>query len=132
MELVSDGEYGPAEEIFTSDTDSDPEEDLDFISDDDDLDDFHPFALTDPASDDVPLVDDVLALPPQLPDQLNIGHPDGEHIVQVIPFPVFPIAAIPYEDWPFIVDLDDDESLCSMCSIPTRTSTTRRSLALPS
>ncbi|MFS7917814.1 hypothetical protein Hanom_Chr03g00193621 [Helianthus anomalus] len=67
------------------------------------------FSLPDHADDDVPLVHDVLALPSQLHDQLIIGHPDGEHIVEVIPFLALPLATIPHEDWPFIVDLDDDE-----------------------
>ncbi|MFS7968924.1 hypothetical protein Hanom_Chr09g00803161 [Helianthus anomalus] len=64
MELVSDNGVVPTDEVFTSDTDSDPEEDPDFMSDDDDLDDFQPFALPDLADGDVPPVDDVLTLPP--------------------------------------------------------------------
>ncbi|MFS7952883.1 hypothetical protein Hanom_Chr07g00612131 [Helianthus anomalus] len=106
-------EYEPAVEIFTSDSDSDPEKDLDFMLDDNDLDDFQPFALPDRADDDVPLVDDVLALPPQHHDQIITRHPEGEHIVEIIPFPPFLLTAIPYEDWPFChhpdEDLDDGE-----------------------
>ncbi|MFS8033824.1 hypothetical protein Hanom_Chr17g01574131 [Helianthus anomalus] len=111
MELVSNDEVVPAEEVFTSDTDSDPDEDPDFLSDEDDLDDFQPFALPDLTDDDIPLVDDVLALPLPIHDQLIIGHPNGEHIVEPIPIPVIPLAVIPMEDWPFVVDLDDDEIL---------------------
>ncbi|MFS7952882.1 hypothetical protein Hanom_Chr07g00612121 [Helianthus anomalus] len=113
MELVSDGEYGLAVEIFTSYSDSNPEKDFDFMLDDNDLDDFQPFALPDRADDDVPLVDDVLALPPQHHDQIIIRHPEGEHIVEIIPFPPFLLTAIPHEDWPFChhpdEDLDDGE-----------------------
>ncbi|MFS7936186.1 hypothetical protein Hanom_Chr05g00412551 [Helianthus anomalus] len=105
MELVSDDEVGPAEEVFTSDTDSDPKEDPDLMSDDDDLDDFQPFALPDLADGDIPLVDDVLALPQLIHDQLIIGHPDGENIIESIPIPAIPLSVIPLEDWPFIVNL---------------------------
>ncbi|KAM0040843.1 hypothetical protein Hdeb2414_s0012g00398901 [Helianthus debilis subsp. tardiflorus] len=103
MELTSDDEYGPEVVIITSDSESDPEEDPSFDSDDD-MDDFQPFALPDDMVDDVPLVDDVLALPPQLNDIVIIGHPEGEHLVEIIPFP-----AIPLVDVPFIIDLDDDD-----------------------
>ncbi|KAJ0876101.1 hypothetical protein HanPSC8_Chr11g0484501 [Helianthus annuus] len=77
------------------------------MSDDDDLDDFQPFALPD-FGDDIPVVDDVLAFPLPIHDQLIIGHPDGEHIVEPIPIHTVPLAAIPAEDWPFVVDLDND------------------------
>ncbi|KAJ0592169.1 hypothetical protein HanHA300_Chr03g0081721 [Helianthus annuus] len=103
MAIVSDDEVAHAPEIFTSDSESDPE----MMSDDDDLDDFQPFALPD-FGDDVPFVDDVLALPLPLHDQLIIGYPDGEHLVELIPIHVIPLAAIPAEDWPFVVNLDDD------------------------
>ncbi|MFS7946251.1 hypothetical protein Hanom_Chr06g00533811 [Helianthus anomalus] len=83
MTIVSDDEVAPALEIFTSDTESDPE----LMSDDDDLDDFQPFSL---------------------PDFLVIGHPDGEHLVEHIPIHAILLAAIPAEDWPFVVDLGDD------------------------
>ncbi|MFS7966883.1 hypothetical protein Hanom_Chr09g00779191 [Helianthus anomalus] len=68
MELVSDDEIGPVEEVFTSDTDSDPDEDPDFVSDDDALDEFHPFALPDFTDDDIPLEDGVDAIDPDLID----------------------------------------------------------------
>ncbi|MFS7953835.1 hypothetical protein Hanom_Chr07g00623241 [Helianthus anomalus] len=105
MDLVSKDEIGPVEEVFTSDTDSDP----DFMSDDDDLADFQPFALADLAGDDILLVDDALALPLPIHDQFVIGHPDGKHIVEAIPIPAIPLTSIPLEDWPFVVDLDDNE-----------------------
>ncbi|KAJ0922579.1 hypothetical protein HanPSC8_Chr05g0205531 [Helianthus annuus] len=105
MVIVSDDEVAPIPEIFTSDSDSDPDPDL--MSDDKDLDDFQPFALLD-FGDDVPLEDDVLALPLPIHDQLIIGHPDGEHIVEPVPIHAISLAAILAEDWPFIIDLDVD------------------------
>ncbi|MFS7905401.1 hypothetical protein Hanom_Chr01g00047231 [Helianthus anomalus] len=107
MAIVSDDdEVAPAPEVFTSDTNSDP----DMISNDED--DFQPFALPD-IGDDVPNADDVLiydifALPIPIHDHLIIGHPDGEHLVAPIPIDVVPLAAIPPEDWPFDDLLDDD------------------------
>ncbi|MFS7912111.1 hypothetical protein Hanom_Chr02g00126011 [Helianthus anomalus] len=80
MAIVSDDEVAHAPEIFTSD----PESDLEMESDDDDLADFQPFALPD-FGDDVPFIDDVLALPLPFHDQLIIEHPDGEHLVEPIP-----------------------------------------------
>ncbi|MFS7950265.1 hypothetical protein Hanom_Chr07g00581261 [Helianthus anomalus] len=103
MAIVSDDEVAHAPEILTSDSESDPE----MMSDDDDLDDFQPFALPDFGDDD-PFVDDVLALPLPHHDQLIIGHPDGEHLVEPIPIYAIPLVAIPVEDWPFVVHLDDD------------------------
>ncbi|KAJ0475843.1 hypothetical protein HanRHA438_Chr13g0584911 [Helianthus annuus] len=103
MALVSDAEVASAPEIFTSDSEADPE----LMSDDDDPDDFQPFALHD-FGDDIPFVDDVLAFPLPIHDQLIIGHPDGEHLVKPIPIHAIPLTAIPAEDWPFVVDLDDD------------------------
>ncbi|KAL9997320.1 hypothetical protein Hdeb2414_s0007g00243841 [Helianthus debilis subsp. tardiflorus] len=103
MAIVSHDEVAHVPEIFTSDSKSDPE----MMSDDDDLDDFQPFALPD-FSDDVPFVDDVLALPFPLHDQLIIGHLDGEHLVEPIPIHAIPLAVVPAEGWPFVVDLDDD------------------------
>ncbi|KAF5756072.1 hypothetical protein HanXRQr2_Chr17g0810321 [Helianthus annuus] len=111
MELVSDYEYGPVAEVLTLDKDSDPEEDLDFISNDDDMDDFQPLALPVLAINDVPLEDDVLALSPQLHDIVIVGHPEGEHLVEVIPFPAIPLAAIQHDDWPFVIDLHDDNDV---------------------
>ncbi|MFS7977182.1 hypothetical protein Hanom_Chr10g00901101 [Helianthus anomalus] len=77
------------------------------MSDDDDLDDFQPFALPN-FGHDAPFVDDVLTFPLTLHGQLIIAHPDGEHIVEPIPIHTIPLATIPAEDWLFIVDLDDD------------------------
>ncbi|MFS7904941.1 hypothetical protein Hanom_Chr01g00041951 [Helianthus anomalus] len=102
MVVVSDDEIAPAPKIFTSDSENDPE----LMSDDDDLDDFQPFALPD-FGDDIPFVDDVLAFRLPIHDQLIIGHPDGEHLVEPIPIHDVPLPAIPAKDWPF-VDLDDD------------------------
>ncbi|KAF5759358.1 hypothetical protein HanXRQr2_Chr16g0740291 [Helianthus annuus] len=107
MAIVSDDdEVAPAPEVFTSDTESDPE----MISYDDD--DFKPFALPD-FGDDVPFADgipadDIFALPILIHDHLIIGHPDGEHLVAPIPIDVVPLAAVPPEDWPFDDLLDDD------------------------
>ncbi|MFS7928881.1 hypothetical protein Hanom_Chr04g00326021 [Helianthus anomalus] len=69
MAIVSDDEIAPILEIFTPDSESDPE----MISVDDD--DFQPFALPD-FGDDAPFADDVLAFPLPIHDQLIIGHPD--------------------------------------------------------
>ncbi|MFS8032814.1 hypothetical protein Hanom_Chr17g01562081 [Helianthus anomalus] len=80
---------------------SDKHDPMAIVSDDE------PFALPD-FGDDAPFIDDVLALPLPLHDQLIIGHPDDEHLVEPIPIHVIPLAAIPAEDWSIIVDLDDD------------------------
>ncbi|KAJ0614962.1 hypothetical protein HanIR_Chr02g0068511 [Helianthus annuus] len=103
MAIVSDDEAAHAPEIFISNSESDPE----MMSDDDDPGDFQPFALLD-FGDDILFIDDVLALPLPIHDQLIIGHPDGEHIVEPIPIHAIPLATIPAEDWPFVVNLDDD------------------------
>ncbi|MFS7929278.1 hypothetical protein Hanom_Chr04g00330641 [Helianthus anomalus] len=53
------------------------------------------------------LVDDVLdflALPHQLHDQIIIGHPEHEHLIDSIPH-----AAIPHVVCPPVIDLDDDD-----------------------
>ncbi|XP_021996181.1 cell surface glycoprotein 1-like [Helianthus annuus] len=105
MAIVSDDEIIPQQEIFTSDTESDPE----MMSDDDD--DFQPFALLD-FGNDVPHADGLLDEDPFLipiPDQdhLILGHPDGEHVVVPILAPL-PLAAFPLEDLPFD-DLSDDD-----------------------
>ncbi|MFS7978405.1 hypothetical protein Hanom_Chr10g00915111 [Helianthus anomalus] len=83
MELVSDDEYGPGVEIITSDSESDPEEDPNFLSDDDDMDDFQPFALPDGIVEDpshllpypfiLDLDDDVDDIP-----VFHVGNVDGE------------------------------------------------------
>ncbi|MFS7935831.1 hypothetical protein Hanom_Chr05g00408131 [Helianthus anomalus] len=103
MAIVSDNEIALVPEVFTSDLETDPE----LMSDDDDPDDFQPFALPD-FGDDVPFVDEVLAFPLPINDQLIIGHPDGEHLIEPIPINAVPLATIPAEDWPFVVELDDD------------------------
>ncbi|KAJ0533459.1 hypothetical protein HanRHA438_Chr09g0390691 [Helianthus annuus] len=92
MELVSDDEVVPEVYVITSDSES---------ASNDDLDDFQLFALLDDIIDD-----DVLAIPSLLNDIVIMGHPEGEHVVEVIPFDVIPLAAIP-----FIVDLDDDDDV---------------------
>ncbi|KAF5782437.1 hypothetical protein HanRHA438_Chr11g0508471 [Helianthus annuus] len=102
MAVVSDDEIAPDPEVFTSDTENDP----DMLSDDED--DFQPFALPDfgdntPFADGVP-VDDIFAIPIPIHDHLIIGHPDGEHHVVPI-LDVVPLFAVPHEDLPFD-DLD--------------------------
>ncbi|KAJ0796269.1 hypothetical protein HanPI659440_Chr04g0160261 [Helianthus annuus] len=107
MVVVSDDEIAPEPEVFTSDTESDP----DMISDDED--DFQPFALPDFGDDirdaDI-LIEDVFALPVAVHEQLIIGHHDGEHIVAPI-LDVVPLVVIPPEDWPFDDLFDDDVDL---------------------
>ncbi|MFS8006734.1 hypothetical protein Hanom_Chr14g01252671 [Helianthus anomalus] len=104
MAIVSDEEIAPAPEIFTSDSETDPElmsdETILMISS-------QPFTLPE-FGDDIPFVDDVLAFPLPIHDQLIIGHPNSEHLVEFIQIHVVPLAAIPVENWPFVVDLDDD------------------------
>ncbi|KAJ0764872.1 hypothetical protein HanPI659440_Chr08g0297041 [Helianthus annuus] len=92
MELVSNDEVVPEVQVITSDSES---------ASYDDLDDFQPFALLDDIVDD-----DVLAIPPLLNDIVIMGHPEGEHVVEAVPFDVVPLDAIP-----FIVDLDDDDDV---------------------
>ncbi|XP_022031181.1 proline-rich protein 36-like [Helianthus annuus] len=108
MAVVSKDEIVPEPEIFTSDTESDPE----MMSDDDD--DFQPFALPD-FGDDLPIADgipdeDSFVIPIPVHDHLIIGHPDGEHVVTLILAPV-PLTVIPPEDWPFDDLFDDDFDL---------------------
>ncbi|MFS7951712.1 hypothetical protein Hanom_Chr07g00598341 [Helianthus anomalus] len=81
--IVSEEEISLAQEMFTSDFEVDPE----MITDDDDL-------------------DDVLALPLPIHDQLSIG--TAEHFVEPFPVHAIPFAAIPSEDWSFIDDLEND------------------------
>ncbi|KAJ0907480.1 hypothetical protein HanRHA438_Chr07g0299501 [Helianthus annuus] len=106
MVVTSDDELAQDPEIFTLDTESDP----DMISDDED--DFQPFALcgfgddvTD--ADDI-LIDDVFALPIPVHDHLIIGHPDGELLVAPLPIDAVLLAVVPPEDWPFDNHLDED------------------------
>ncbi|MFS7996832.1 hypothetical protein Hanom_Chr12g01134451 [Helianthus anomalus] len=108
MAIISADEIVPELEIFTSDTESDP----DMLSDDED--DFQPFALPDlgddtPIADGIP-VEDIFALPAAIHDHLIIVYPDGEHIVTPILDPV-PLMVIPPEDWPFDNLFDDDVDL---------------------
>ncbi|KAJ0796813.1 hypothetical protein HanPI659440_Chr04g0166721 [Helianthus annuus] len=108
MAIVSDDGIMPEPEIFTSDTESDP----DMLSDDDD--DFQPSALLDfgddaPIADAIP-VEDIFALLVPIHDHLIIGHPDGEHIIAPILDPV-PLVVIPPEDWPFDDLFNDDVDL---------------------
>ncbi|KAJ0752565.1 hypothetical protein HanPI659440_Chr09g0325851 [Helianthus annuus] len=117
MAIVSDDEIAPVPEIFTSDSKSDPE----MMPDDEDLDEFQPFALPDFGDDDIPLEDDVLALPLPIHDQLIIAHPDGEHVVEPILIHAIPLCCHLAEDWPFIVDLDNDvEVLVFQVDLPLR------------
>ncbi|XP_021996084.1 pollen-specific leucine-rich repeat extensin-like protein 4 [Helianthus annuus] len=82
-------------------SDDEPMEEI-IPSDDEDLDDFQPFALP-----DHDMVDDVLAVGPQLNPFVIIGHPDGAHIVDYIPLDVVPLAAVPG----FIVVSDDEDDI---------------------
>ncbi|MFS7978436.1 hypothetical protein Hanom_Chr10g00915481 [Helianthus anomalus] len=86
---------GPAEEVFTFDSGSDPDEDPDFMSNDDDLDDFQPFALPDFGDDDIPSEDDVLALPLSYMTSLALDTPNVSILLCSYLFPAFPLAAIP-------------------------------------
>ncbi|MFS7905553.1 hypothetical protein Hanom_Chr01g00049041 [Helianthus anomalus] len=45
---------------------------------------------------DISPEDDVLPLP--IHDQLSIGHPDGEHVVEPIPIHAIPLGGIPTKD----------------------------------
>ncbi|KAJ0792925.1 hypothetical protein HanOQP8_Chr01g0023481 [Helianthus annuus] len=108
MAIVSDDEIVPEPEIFTLDTESDPN----MLSDDED--DFQPFALPDfgddaPIADGIP-IEDIFALPAPIHDHVIIGHPDGEHIVAPI-LNVVPLVVIPPGDWPFDDLFDDDIDL---------------------
>ncbi|MFS7953847.1 hypothetical protein Hanom_Chr07g00623391 [Helianthus anomalus] len=66
-----------------------------------------PFTLPD-FGDDVPFIDDVIDILLPIHDQLIIGHPDGEQLVDPILIHAIPLAAIPAEDWTFVVDMDED------------------------
>ncbi|KAF5818289.1 hypothetical protein HanXRQr2_Chr02g0063331 [Helianthus annuus] len=92
MELVSDDKYVLEVQVITSISES---------ASDGDMDDIQSFALP----DDI-IEDDVLAIPPLLNDIVIIGHPEGEHVVEIIPFDIITLAAIP-----FVVDLDDDDDV---------------------
>ncbi|KAJ0532580.1 hypothetical protein HanIR_Chr09g0398551 [Helianthus annuus] len=89
MTPSSDDDYIPEVQVITSDSET---------GSDSDMDDFQPFAYLGDIVDD-----DVLAVPPPLNDIVIIGHPEGEHIVEIIPLDVLPLAMVPF------VDLDEDD-----------------------
>ncbi|XP_022004395.1 myb-related transcription factor, partner of profilin-like [Helianthus annuus] len=89
MTPSSDDDYIPEVQVITSDSET---------GSDSDMDDFQPFAYLGDIVDD-----DVLAVPPPLNDIMIIGHPEGEHIVEIIPLDVLPLAMVPF------VDLDEDD-----------------------
>ncbi|MFS7976369.1 hypothetical protein Hanom_Chr10g00891661 [Helianthus anomalus] len=91
MEIVSGNDYVSEVQVISSDSDSTS----------DSVDDFQPFALLGDIIDD-----DVLAIPPLLNDIVILGHPEDEHVVEVIPLDVAPLDVMP-----FIVDLDDDDDV---------------------
>ncbi|XP_022003634.1 uncharacterized protein LOC110901091 [Helianthus annuus] len=131
MAIISDDEIVPEPEIFTSDTESDPE----MMSDDDDDedDDFQPFALPD-FGDDVLHVDglpdeDPFLVPILDQDHLILGHPDGELVVVPILAPL-PLAAFPLEDLPFDDLSDDDVDLFIDDSFESVSSSTLHALGL--
>ncbi|KAJ0786233.1 hypothetical protein HanOQP8_Chr02g0052991 [Helianthus annuus] len=90
MTPSSDDDYMPKVQVITSDSET---------GSDGDMDDFQPFALLGDVVDD-----DILDMHPQLNDVVIIGHPEGEHVVELIPLDIFPLAIMP-----FIVDLDEDD-----------------------
>ncbi|KAJ0805236.1 hypothetical protein HanPI659440_Chr02g0047461 [Helianthus annuus] len=92
MELVSDDKYVLEVQVITSISES---------AFDGDMDDIQSFALP----DDI-IEDDVLAIPHLLNDIVIIGHPEGEHVVEIIPFDIITLAAIP-----FVIDLDDGDDV---------------------
>ncbi|MFS7919062.1 hypothetical protein Hanom_Chr03g00208481 [Helianthus anomalus] len=123
MGIVSDDdEVALAPEVFTLDTESDP----DMISDDND--DFQPFVLPD-FGDDIPvvvdvLIDDTFALPIPDQDHLIIGHPDGEHlgdgeVDDVIVLDVPPPVAAGLR----LYATDDDDAMSAAPSSPIRAPT---------
>ena len=71
------------------------------VSDDEDLDDFQPFALPDHYPQEVD--DDVLAIPQPHHDIVIEGHPGGEHVVVH--------AVEPLEVVPPVADIDDDDDV---------------------
>ncbi|MFS7896697.1 hypothetical protein Hanom_Chr15g01348161 [Helianthus anomalus] len=94
-------------EIFTCDTESDPE----MMSDNNN--DFQSLALPD-LGDDLPTTDgipdeDPVVIPIPVHDHLIIDHPDGEHVVEPILTPI-PLVALPLEDLPShdLIDIDVD------------------------
>ncbi|KAJ0548814.1 hypothetical protein HanIR_Chr08g0388031 [Helianthus annuus] len=103
--MVSSASSGVYDDYGHMDISTDDEAAVEIVSsDDEDLDDFQPFALLDPVLDGEPIEDDVLAVGPQLNQFVIIGHPDGAHIVDYIPLDVVPLAAVPE-----IIVVSDDE-----------------------
>ncbi|KAJ0953757.1 hypothetical protein HanRHA438_Chr00c48g0858401 [Helianthus annuus] len=90
MTPSSDDDYIPEVQVITSDSET---------GSDSDMDDFQPFAFLGDIVDD-----DVLDVPPLLNDIVIIGHPEGEHVVEIIPLDVLPLAMVPF------VDLDEDDN----------------------
>ncbi|MFS7953910.1 hypothetical protein Hanom_Chr07g00624131 [Helianthus anomalus] len=66
-----------------------------------------PFALPNPVHDGEPLVDEILAVGPQLNQFIIIDHPDGAHIVDYIPLDVVPLAGVPGD----VVIFDDEDDV---------------------
>ncbi|MFS7912268.1 hypothetical protein Hanom_Chr02g00128031 [Helianthus anomalus] len=81
MEVASDDEFPHIIEINSSDDESDPEEDPDYVSDDDIM-------------EDAPIEDDILVVAPQLNDFVIVGHPWGERYVEFIPLDVLSLVVI--------------------------------------
>ncbi|MFS7940018.1 hypothetical protein Hanom_Chr05g00458721 [Helianthus anomalus] len=88
MTCSLDDDYIPEVQVITSDSET---------GSDSDMDDFQPFAFLGDIVDD-----DVLDVPPLSNDIVIIGHPEGEHVVEIIPLDVLPLAMVPF------VDLDED------------------------
>ncbi|MFS8006477.1 hypothetical protein Hanom_Chr14g01249591 [Helianthus anomalus] len=94
--MASSASSGVYEDYCYMDLSSDDEPFVEVVSsDDEDLDDFQPFALPDPVHDGEPVEDDILAVGPQLNQFVIIGHPDEAHIVDYIPLNVVPLAEVP-------------------------------------
>ncbi|KAM0019469.1 hypothetical protein Hdeb2414_s0025g00656271 [Helianthus debilis subsp. tardiflorus] len=107
MAVVPNDEVMPEPEIFTSDSESDPE----MMSYDND--ELQPFALPG-FGDDLPLNDgipdeDLFTAPIPVHDHPIIDHPDGEHVVAPILGPI-PLMTFPLEDLPLddLIDIDVD------------------------
>ncbi|MFS8018146.1 hypothetical protein Hanom_Chr15g01388721 [Helianthus anomalus] len=84
MTPSSDDDYVPDVQDITWDSE---------MGSDGDMDDFQPFALLGDVVDD-----DILDVPPQLNDVAIIRHPEGEHVVEVIPLDILPLAIMPFID----------------------------------
>ncbi|KAJ0951988.1 hypothetical protein HanPSC8_Chr02g0066911 [Helianthus annuus] len=104
--MASSASSGVYDDHAHMDISSDDEPFVEIVSSDDDLDDFQSFALTEPVHDGEPLVDDVLAVGPQLNQFIIIGHPNGAHTIDYIPLDVVPLAAVPGD---IVVSDDEDD-----------------------